>query len=129
MHNGDYSKVFLGGSSQGCCITYFAAMTLEQVIGGVIGMSGVIFPLLKQIVFNASEDNRVKWKISMKAESLPILHYHGGADPLFNIETVRVNLDEFWIKLGFSNFNIEVEEGLGHIMTKVGLKRVILFLE
>jgi predicted esterase len=42
----DYSKVFLGGFSQGCCMAISTALHAPKTIGGVIGLSGAAFPFL-----------------------------------------------------------------------------------
>jgi predicted esterase len=44
-HSGDYTKIFVGGFSQGCSIAFLVSLFLPQVIGGVIGYSGRQVPL------------------------------------------------------------------------------------
>ena len=84
MHKSDYSKVFLGGFSQGCLVSFFAGLTLEgHIIGGIAGLSGIIFPLLEKTLREASESEKKSLLLSQKTETLNVLHYHGSADPLF----------------------------------------------
>jgi predicted esterase len=47
MHNGDFSKVFLAGFSQGALISIFVSLTLDDgLLGGIFAHSGAIFPYL-----------------------------------------------------------------------------------
>ena len=39
-HNNDYSKVYLSGMSQGCCMALDAGLTYHKKIGGIIGFKG-----------------------------------------------------------------------------------------
>lgn len=41
---GNYEKIFIGGHSQGACISLYTGYRLENLIGGVIVCSGVLFP-------------------------------------------------------------------------------------
>ncbi len=45
-HANDYSKVFLGGHSQGAALSFYAGVTFKKLIGGVIGIGGSVFPML-----------------------------------------------------------------------------------
>ena len=45
-HGNDYSKVFLGGHSQGAALSFYAGVTFKKLIGGVIGIGGSVFPML-----------------------------------------------------------------------------------
>ena len=40
---GDYQKIFIGGFSQGACISLFTALNFEKLLGGVIACSGFLF--------------------------------------------------------------------------------------
>ncbi len=63
----DYSKVFLGGFSQGCAMALMASLTSEHLLGGVCGLSGFLFPFVK---FDESK------------RKLPIFLYHGLSDDM-----------------------------------------------
>ena len=41
---GDYSKIILGGVSQGCSVALQTALTAPYTLGGVIGLSGLALP-------------------------------------------------------------------------------------
>ena len=41
--NGNYDKIFIGGFSQGACLSLDFAYTFEKKIGGVIACSGILF--------------------------------------------------------------------------------------
>lgn len=41
---GNYEKIFIGGHSQGACISLYTGYSLEDLIGGVIVCSGILFP-------------------------------------------------------------------------------------
>ena len=41
--NGNYDKIFIGGFSQGSCLSLDFAFTFENKIGGIIACSGILF--------------------------------------------------------------------------------------
>lgn len=68
--NGDYSKIILGGFSQGACITLHVGLgTLEQNLGGLVTLSGYLFPFTELLN-------------SQGKTSIPILLAHGAYDEL-----------------------------------------------
>ena len=42
--NGNYKNIFLGGHSQGACITLHTAYNYKELLGGVLACSGILFP-------------------------------------------------------------------------------------
>ena len=40
---GDYKKIFIGGHSQGACISLYTGYNFEKLLGGVIACSGFLF--------------------------------------------------------------------------------------
>ena len=58
-HNGDYSQIFLGGHSQGAMIAFFTGVTFKELIGGVIGISGAVFPMLFDLPISDEMINRL----------------------------------------------------------------------
>ena len=42
--NGKYQNIFIGGHSQGACISLYTAYSIKELLGGVISCSGVLFP-------------------------------------------------------------------------------------
>jgi phospholipase/carboxylesterase len=62
-----YERVFIGGFSQGACMSLYIGLSYENSIGGVIAMSGLLFPFTK---------------ITGDKKKLPMLITHGKWDPL-----------------------------------------------
>ena len=46
-HGRDASKVFIGGFSQGCCMSLHVGFSYPKKIGGIVGLSGLLFPFSK----------------------------------------------------------------------------------
>ena len=61
----DYKKIFIGGFSQGACMSLYIGNTLNQNFAGILSCSGYLFPFIKNINL-----------------SVPIFAYHGKADPI-----------------------------------------------
>ena len=97
-------------------MSFLVALTLKQSIGGVVGFSGVILPILSTL---ESFPDHVK--------TLPVLHYHGDKDALFKIAETEAQAKEFWAS--FKGFRFEREEGLGHRMSKRGIEYGSRFIE
>ncbi len=74
--NGDYSKIFVGGFSQGCCMALNSAILAPFKVGGVIGLSGAAFESLLATI-NSDKDGA---RFGEKKKSLSIFLYHGKAD-------------------------------------------------
>jgi len=45
--NGDSSKLFIGGFSQGCAMALHNGLTYKEKLGGIIGLSGYLFDQTK----------------------------------------------------------------------------------
>lgn len=48
--NNDHSKLFVGGFSQGCCMAIHTALSYPHLIGGVVGLSGFVFPFMLDMI-------------------------------------------------------------------------------
>lgn len=99
-------------------MSFLVALTLKQSIGGVVGFSGVILPM----ILSAQESS-----FPEHAKTLPVLHYHGDKDVLFKIAETEAQAKEFWA--GFKGFRFEREEGLGHRMSRRGIEYGSRFIE
>ena len=78
---GDYSKVFVGGFSQGCLMSINTAILAPFRVGGVLGLSGAAFEsLLKKM----KEDKEGRFED--KKKNLSLFLYHGMSDPTLNYE-------------------------------------------
>ncbi|TNV76312.1 hypothetical protein FGO68_gene15620 [Halteria grandinella] len=115
FHNSDYSKVYLGGFSQGCLMSFLAAISFPKRIGGIIGYSGIVPP----IAFKLIDENPGNLQ---HLQTLPFLQYVGVEDPLFPIEKAKKQAEEFWKELlNALNFKFVEEAGLGHKLSQKGL--------
>ena len=76
--DGDYTKIFLGGHSQGACMTLYTGFTVDYNLGGLISLCGVLFPQTE------IKENKSEMKVFLN---------HGGKDkqiPIsFHNETVK----------------------------------------
>lgn len=96
--SGDYSKIFLGGFSQGCAMALNVGLQLKENLGGVIGFSGALFSSVK---------------LEEEKKKLPILLCHGKLDNFVHYEYAMktyTRLKDFNVKYHFSNSDHEIEE-------------------
>jgi len=94
--NGNFGKVFVGGFSQGCCMALSAALSLKENVGGVVGLSGLLFPFVE---LNAEEKKRI-----------PILLAHGkwdGVIPFQIAEESYQRLRDAKFSMKFHSFDDE----------------------
>ena len=68
-YNGDYSKVFLGGFSQGCAMALHVGLSVTYQLGGIIGYSGYFFEITpipdddrKVLVIHGGKDSIRPWE-------------------------------------------------------------------
>ena len=95
--NGDYSKIAIGGFSQGCSISLSAGLNFTKTLGAILGFSGFLFPNVVE-----SQEN----------QNIPILVSHGRLDPLIPCvlaEKSYLKLDEK--KHGLKKY---IDENLDH---------------
>lgn len=81
--NNDYSKVFIGGFSQGGCMSLYTGLTSTQMFGGIVCLSGLLFPFINVPV--------------VEKKDLPIFIGHGVEDeviPVHHAETSYKGLFE-----------------------------------
>eukprot|EP01016_Furgasonia_blochmanni_P050293 TRINITY_DN7753_c0_g1_i5.p2 TRINITY_DN7753_c0_g1~~TRINITY_DN7753_c0_g1_i5.p2 ORF type:complete len:245 (-),score=51.27 TRINITY_DN7753_c0_g1_i5:1700-2374(-) len=71
---GDSKKVFLGGFSQGCCMSLHVGLGFDQPLGGIIGLSGFLFPISKVNPANAKT---------------PVMLSHGVDDDLISVDLAK----------------------------------------
>jgi len=69
---GDYSKIILGGFSQGACMSLHIGLTDDKVYGGLVILSGLLFP------FSGTNINSSK-------KNMPIFIGHGKYDDVIPI--------------------------------------------
>ena len=70
---GKYENIFIGGHSQGACVTLLTGYTVDYLLGGVLVCSGILFPQA-EIVGNKTSLN-VMLGHGYKDKAIP-LYYH-----------------------------------------------------
>lgn len=109
--NNDYQNIFLGGVSQGCAMALHVGLTYKHLLGGLIGISGFMFP------FTTLEDSKKK---------LPIFLGHGNSDFV---------IPEFFAQLSYSllynnKFNTKYKSyNVGHNINEEELADIKEFIE
>ena len=98
--NGKYENIFLGGFSQGACLSLFLGLTFEHLLGGVISLSGYLFSQIK-----IREENK----------KLNIFVGHGEDDNVINYLASREQMKRIE---NFENFHCFSYPGAGHTITE-----------
>ena len=74
--DGKYENIFVGGFSQGACLSLYAALTCKHLLGGVIACSGFLFSQtkiseeskgLKIFVGHGEKDNVISFKLNQES--------------------------------------------------------------
>ena len=98
--NGKYENIFLGGFSQGACLSLFLGLTFEHLLGGVISLSGYLFSQIK-----IREENKKLNIFVGHGEDDNVIHYLTSREQMKRIEK-------------FENFHCFSYPGAGHTITK-----------
>lgn len=85
---GKYKKIFIGGFSQGCCMALYVFMSFKESLGGVIGLSGLLFPFIEL------NENR---------KDVPIMLAHGKWDSVIPYQLSQ----ESYQRLTEDRFNVK----------------------
>ena len=98
-----YDNIFLGGFSQGACMSLHIGLSYDKVLGGIISCSGALFP---------------KTIINKNNENLKIFVSHGELDDL-----IDKNINELSIKRinHFPNLEIHYYPNIGHLIEQNAL--------
>lgn len=107
---GGYQQIFVGGFSQGACIALSAGLNIKENIGGIIALSGVLFPFCTKNV-----------NIEEKKE-LPIYIGHGTLDETININLAKLSY-EFFSSNNFKNVKFN-EFPISHTINSKELKDI-----
>lgn len=100
--SGDYSKIFLGGFSQGACMTLHCGLTSENKFGGLIVLSGLLFP------FTAEELEKSKDSLN---KDVQIFIAHGGYDEVIAETLAKASYQPLY-DLGYKNLKYKLyDEG------------------
>jgi predicted esterase len=114
--NDDYSKIFVGGFSQGAFLSYDIGLSFEKVLGGIVCFCGI--PL--------KQTN----KLSLNGSNLNILAILGGVDRLFPLQYAKDQIKSVivgnknliikeFIKRGHEVSNDELNEMKSFILNKI----------
>ena len=103
--NYDYSKIFISGFSQGACASFHIGLTLDNLLGGIIGFCGMPLSLYK-----INENNK---------NNLNILVILGAKDPFFKEEYVKEQIKNI---IGERDkLEIKVYENIAHNINNDGM--------
>ena len=107
---GDYQKIFIGGFSQGACISLFTAFNFEKLLGGVIACSGFLFE---------------QTEIIGDKKSLNVYIGHGDRDKLIPFEFHKKTIKRIEEYKGVKKYYYN---GYGHSINKDEKKDIEKFL-
>ena len=94
--NGKYENIIIGGFSQGACMSLYIGLTYDHLLGGVISLSGFVFPELENL---------------KKNKELNIFNAHGDVD---NVILNQFNLDTLKMIQDYKGLNNFIYHNLGH---------------
>ena len=110
--NNNYSRIFIGGFSQGACLSFHVGLSFEYTLGGVTTFCGI--PVNQTQI----RENR---------EELNILSIAGGKDIYFPLEYLT-NRTKTILK-DFKNLTLIPFENEEHAVSQVGLEEVKKFIK
>ena len=85
--NGKYENIFIGGHSQGACITLYTGYNMKELIGGVVAYSGVLFPELEIV----GDKNKLKVFLGhgYRDQAIPMTFHNETVKRIENFEGVQ----------------------------------------
>lgn len=81
--NNDYSKVFIGGFSQGGCMSLYGGLASPYNFGGIICLSGLLFPFIN-VPVNEKKDLPIFIGHGVEDEVIPVHHAEASYKGLFD---------------------------------------------
>jgi predicted esterase len=111
--NNDYKRIFVGGFSQGACMSYHIGLSLEHSLGGIIPFNG--FPVSKTKIFDDNFDN------------LNVFSVFGGEDIVMKLDYVYNQVLTILSKL--KNLKIEIFKNESHSLNDYELEYVKVFIK
>jgi len=109
--NDDYSKIFIGGFSQGASLSLMVALSFKNILGGVVSCSGFLFPTIE-----LTDDKK----------NVPIFAYHGTSDQVIG----EFLANQSYKRLVDRKFNFQYKTSRqGHEISNDELKEMKIFLE
>lgn len=90
--NGQYNKIFIGGFSQGACISFHVGFLFKHELGGIIPLSGVMFPLtLKQIDLKCKENLHCFIGFGLQDDRIPLARAKKSFEPILKLKNVELH--------------------------------------
>eukprot|EP00347_Sterkiella_histriomuscorum_P018729 403344400 len=120
--NNDYSKIFIGGFSQGACMAIHCALSSEHILGGVLALSGHVFPFMLEMI---QEDQDGVYE--NKKKHLKLFAYHGKDDEVIDEGKAHKSYDQLKAA-GFENVRFINEDFLGHSVSPLEIAKIKEFL-
>jgi len=108
----DYSKIFIGGFSEGACLAYHIGLTLKNIVGGIVSFCGI--PLKKTE------------KLPDNGMNLNILAILGGKDSMFPLNEAKHQIKS--LIAGNNNLLIKEFPFSGHEVTDDEIKEMKSFI-
>lgn len=105
----DYKKIFIGGFSQGACMSLYIGNTFNQNLAGIISCSGYLFPFIKNINTN-----------------IPIFAYHGKNDPVIPFSKTVKSYERLKEN---KKFIFHAEDDLEHTFSYIELQEMEKFFQ
>jgi predicted esterase len=102
------------------------AIVCPNTLGGVIGLSGHVFPSLIDMLRNS--DKEMAAEMENKKKNLSFFLYHGKSDPLIQ-EMHAAKTYEFLKEFGFEKIDYTSEEFLEHSVSRSEQKKMTAFLK
>ena len=84
---GQYQNIFVGGHSQGACISLYTAYNLKKLIGGVLACSGILFEQAEIV----GDKNKLKVFLAHgdKDQAIPFVYHKETVKRIENFEGVK----------------------------------------
>ena len=108
--NGKYENIYIGGFSQGACLSLLIGLTFDHLLGGVISLSGYLFPEIE-----IREENK----------DLNIFVGHGENDNVIDFLTSMEEMKRIKNFKGYKGYSYPEK---GHTITEKEVKDLNKFL-
>ena len=108
--NNDFSKIFIGGFSQGACMALYMGLATCFQLGGIIVCSGFLFPQME-----INEENK----------GVKIFIGHGTEDNVIGYNVAKNSFEKI---LGYSNLTFKSYEHMGHTIHDLEFDEIKKFL-
>ena len=109
--NGKYENIFVGGFSQGACLSLYIGLTYKHLLGGVLVLSGALFPQTKILDTN---------------KELKIFVGHGSNDPVIPLKSSEESMKPIE---KFTGFNRYIYPGQAHCICQKEIQDLKNFLK